>query len=155
MSYLRYVHWVATKHVLRFLHGIVCYGLRYTFVGCMRLFDYTYLDWARSAVDQKSTSSYCFNMGSTMISWSRKKQGLAELSTIKAEYIATSDANKESIWICNLLVGLVQDVLEMKIIHCDNQIYVKLSENPANHDRSKNIEMQYHYLEDMFQKGTI
>ena len=68
------------------------------------------------------------------------------LSTAKAEYIVASDASKESIWIHNLLAGLFGDVLETTVIHCDNQSCVKLSENPIFHNRSKHIEMSYHYL---------
>ena len=68
MSDPRHVHWVATKHVLRYLCGMIGYGLRYTFVGGVRLSDYTDSNWAGSTVDRKSTSGYCFSMGFTMIS---------------------------------------------------------------------------------------
>lgn len=51
MSELRHMHWVATTHVLIYLHGIVGYELRYTYVGGVRLFGYTYSDWASSTVD--------------------------------------------------------------------------------------------------------
>ena len=77
------------------------------------------------------------------------------LSTVEGEYIAASDASKEAISLRKLLAGLFGDVLETTIIHCDNQSCVKLSENPVFHDRSKHIEMRYHYLRDMVQKGTI
>ena len=73
MSDPRHVHRVAAKHVLRYLRGTVGYGLKYTSVGGVRLFGYTDSNWAGSAVDRKSTSGYCFSMGSTMISWSNRK----------------------------------------------------------------------------------
>ena len=68
------------------------------------------------------------------------------LSTAEAKYIAASDVGKEAIWLRKLLAGLFGDVLEMTVIHCDNQSWAKLSENPIFHDRSKHIEMRYHYL---------
>ena len=43
----------------------------------------------------------------------------------------------------------------MTVIQCDNQQCVKLSENTVFHDRLKHIEMRYHYLQDMVQKGAI
>jgi hypothetical protein len=39
MVELRHFHWVATKHVLRYLHGIVGYGMRYDSGGEVRLQD--------------------------------------------------------------------------------------------------------------------
>jgi hypothetical protein len=38
---------------------------------------------------------------------------------------------------------------------CDNQSCIKLSENPVFHDRSKHIEIRYHYIRDMVQKGEV
>ena len=90
-----------------------------------------------------------------MISWSSRKQSSVGLSSAEAEYIAASDAGKEAIWLCKLLAGLFGEMLEMTIIHCDNQSCVKLSENPMFHYRSKHMEMRYHYLRDMVQKGAI
>ena len=39
--------------------------------------------------------------------------------------------------------------LNTTCIHCDNQSCVKLSENPVFHDKSKHIEIKYHYIKDM------
>ena len=41
MCELRQMHWVATKHVLRYLHGTVGYGLRYTSNSNMMLVGYS------------------------------------------------------------------------------------------------------------------
>jgi hypothetical protein len=97
MTELRQIHWVATKHILRYLRGTITYCLRYTFSGGSFLHGYADVDWAGSPVDQKSTCRYCFNLGSTMISWSIRKQGSIAQSTPVAEYIAANDASKEAI----------------------------------------------------------
>ena len=41
------------------------------------------------------------------------------------------------------------------MIFCDNQSCVKFSENPVFHDRSKHIDMKYHYIRDIIQKGFV
>ena len=115
MSDLRHVHWVASKHVLRYLSGMIGYGLRYTSIGGVKLSGYTDSDWVGSAVDQKSTSGYCFSMGSAMISQSRRKQIIVALSTAEPKYIVASDAGKEAIWLRNLLAYLFGDVLERQL----------------------------------------
>ena len=40
-------------------------------------------------------------------------------------------------------------------IYCNNQTCVKLSENPVFHDKSKHIEVKYHYIRDMVQRGQV
>jgi hypothetical protein len=48
--------------------------------------------------------------------------------------------------------GLFQERLETIVIHCDNKSCLKLIENPVFHDRSKHIEMKYHFIRDMVQR---
>jgi hypothetical protein len=45
--------------------------------------------------------------------------------------------------------------MEPTIIHCDNQSRINISKNHVFHDRSKHIEMRYHYVWDMVQKKIL
>ena len=63
MSDLKHIHWVAAKHVLRYVRGTITYGLRYTSSSGVLLAGYDDSDWAGSVVDWKSTSGYYFSMG--------------------------------------------------------------------------------------------
>jgi hypothetical protein len=155
MTEPRQRHWVATKHILRYLRGTITYGLRYTSSGGLFLHGYADVDWAGSPVDRKSTSRYCFSLGSAMISWSSRKQGSIAQSTTEVEYIAASDASKEAVWLRKLVSGLFGDKLETTVVHCDNQSCIKLTENPVFHDRSKHIDMRYHYIRDLVQRKTV
>jgi hypothetical protein len=152
MSEPRHKHWITTKHVLRYLRGSIAYGLRYISSGGVLLHGYVDLDWVGSSLDRKSTSRYCFSLGSTTISWSSKKQGSIAQSTTEEEYITTNNASKEAVWLRKLLFGLFQERLETTVIHCDNQSCLKLTENSVFHDRSKHIEMKYHFVRDMVQR---
>jgi hypothetical protein len=67
------VHLVATKHVIRYLKGTLDYGLRYVTYHEFMLYGYSNLDWVDNILDRKSTSTYCFNLGSSMVSWSGRK----------------------------------------------------------------------------------
>jgi hypothetical protein len=151
----KHIHMVAAKHILRYARGTIAYGLRYTSSGGVMLHGYTDSDWMDSTVDWKSTFGYCFSLGSTMISWSSRKQGSIAQSTAEAEYIAASAANREAVWLRKLLSDLFSAELEPTVIHCDNPSCINLFENPVFHDRSKHIEMRYHYVRDMVQKNIL
>ena len=45
--------------------------------------------------------------------------------------------------------------MDATCIHCDNQSCVNLLENPMFHDKSKHIEIKYHYIWDMVQRGIV
>jgi hypothetical protein len=119
------VHLVATKHVMRYL------------------------------MDKKNTSRYCFSLGSTMTSWKSRKQSSIALSTTEAEYIAACSAICEAIWLQKLLIGPFNLEMEDTLILCDNQSCITMIENPVFHDKTKHIEIQYHYIRDMVQKGAV
>jgi hypothetical protein len=80
----RHVHWIAVKHVLKYLRGTIGYRLRYVSDGEMKLQGYTDSDWVWSTMDWKSTSGCCFSLVSCVISWLSMKQTLVALSKIEA-----------------------------------------------------------------------
>eukprot|EP00253_Pinus_taeda_P001424 PITA_01424 len=112
-------------------------------------------DWARSSVDRKSTSGYCFNIGSGMTSWCNRKQKPVALSSSEAEYMAANTTSFEAIWLKKLLVNLFRRNMEATKIMCDSQSCIKLSENLVFHDRSKHIDIQCHFVRDCVQRGAI
>jgi hypothetical protein len=76
------------------------------------------------------------------------------LITIEEKYIALNVEVREAVWLHKLMTDLFDHELD-PTIHCDNQNCVKLSKNPVFHDRSKHIEIKYHYIRDMVQRKTI
>ena len=53
---LRHVHLMVTKHAVKYLKGIVDYGIKYDMNLNINLEVYVDSDWAGSAIDRKSTS---------------------------------------------------------------------------------------------------
>eukprot|EP00253_Pinus_taeda_P026176 PITA_26176 len=151
----RKVHWVAAKHILRYLQGTMDYGLDYRQGDGVRLVGYTDSNWAGCASDRKSTSGCCFGLGSVVVSWFSRKQQSVALSSAEAEYMAASLASCEAIWLRKLLFGLFGQRLRPSVIYCDNQSCIELTENPVFHDRSKHIGIRYHFIRDYVQKGAV
>jgi hypothetical protein len=93
MVKLRQVHWITSKHALRYLRGTMEYGLRYIGGDGVDFQGHTDSDWEGSAVDRKRTSGCCFRLGSTMITWFRRKQTSVALDLVEVEYMAMSMAS--------------------------------------------------------------
>jgi hypothetical protein len=130
--------------VLRYLKGTLGHGLWYRSDHEFGLYGYPDSDWADSILGRKSTSGYCFSLGSSMVSWSSIKQSCVALNTIGVEYAAAYTVSREAVWLRKLLSGLFGLGLEATCIWCDNQSCMNLSKNPMLHDRSKHIEIKYY-----------
>ena len=53
------------------------------------------------------------------------------------------------------MVDLFGQELRPTIIHSDNQSCIRFFENPVFHDRSKHIEIIYHFIGDYVQRGVV
>lgn len=149
------VHWTTARHILRYMRGIVGYGLKYTRGDDVRLNGFTDADWASSSIDRKSTSGYCFSVGSRMISWCSMKQKSVALSSAEAKYMATNTDTWEAILLIKLLMSLFRKRMEATSIFCDHQSCIKLSENPIFHDQLKHIDIRCHFVRDCVQHGAV
>jgi hypothetical protein len=90
-----------------------------------------------------------------MVSWFSQKKKSVALSFAEAKYMAANQASCEALWLRKLLVGLFGVKLRPTMIYCDNQSCIKLSKNPFFHDKSKNIEILYHFIQDYVQRGEV
>ena len=64
----RQIHWIAAKHVLRYLRGTVGYDLQYNSDCDLRLQRFKDSDWSGCTTDRKSASRCSFSLGSALIS---------------------------------------------------------------------------------------
>ena len=72
---------MVVDHVVRYLKGIVEYGIKYAVNQNTNLEGYVDLDWAGSAIDRKSTLGCCFSMRSGVISCFSRKESCMTLRT--------------------------------------------------------------------------
>ena len=90
-----------------------------------------------------------------MISQFSKKQSSVALSTVEAVYIAACFVSCEAMWLQKLMSGLFDLELDTAVILCDEHSCIKMMENPLFHDKSKHVEIQYFYIQNMVHKGSI
>jgi hypothetical protein len=85
---LKESHLTAVKRILRYVNGIVNFGISFSRNTNLELVGYFDADWARNADDRKSPSGGCFYVGTNLVAWMSKKQNSISLSTAEAEYVA-------------------------------------------------------------------
>ena len=127
LSNPRKAHWEALKWIFRYLRGTskVCLS----FGGPKpSLEGYTDSDMAEDLDCRKSTSRNLFTFVGGAISWQSMLQKFVSLSTTKAEYIVSTEAGKDKLWMKRFLQEL--DLKQRDyIVHCDSQSAIDLSEN--------------------------
>ena len=97
------LHWTAVKRIFRYLAGTPNRGLWYGVQGTGDGF--TDANWA-SSNDRKSIGVYTFLLNGAAICWNCKKQSTVAVSSTEAEYMALTQAVKESLWLHAILQDL-------------------------------------------------
>ena len=69
--------------------------------------------------------------------------------------MVASQASCKALWLLKLLVDLFDQELRPTMIYYDNQSSIQLSKNHVFHDRSKHIEIIYHFIRDYVQRGFV
>ena len=117
---------------------------------------FTDADFAGDTDDRKSTSRYVFLFGGTVVSWLSKKQGCVAKYTMEAKYIACSTAVSNAIWIKCFVDGLKLDIQDRPVnVFCDNKSAISLIKSGANSSKGKHIDVNYHYIQDIVERGEI
>ena len=148
-------HWEAVKRVFRYVQGSKDYGLTFTRQGNNNPVGYCDADWGGCLDTRRSTTGYVFLMGGGAISWSSKRQSSVALSSCEAEYMAASQAGKEVVWLSNFLTELNVKITKPLEVYSDSQSALALMRNPVYHERSKHIDMKYHYVREQARQKNI
>ncbi|XP_014515533.1 uncharacterized protein LOC106773347 [Vigna radiata var. radiata] len=147
------LHLKATKRVVRYIKGTVNYGVKYYKVQNFKLFGFSDNDWASSLDDMKSTSGYCFSMGSSVFSWCSKKQEVVAQSTVEAEFILAVAAVNQVIWLRNILIDLGMKQDKCTKVFVDNQAAISISHNPIFNGKTKHFNVKLFHLREVQESG--
>ena len=114
--------------------------------------------WGASTVDRRSITGYNFQLSSTepLISWKSRKQQTVAWSTCEAEYVALANAVQEAKFLNQLCKDMKVSIKQGKsLIRIDNQGAMNLAKNPVHHQRTKHIDIKYHFIRLEIQEGRI
>ncbi|XP_021837772.2 uncharacterized mitochondrial protein AtMg00810-like [Spinacia oleracea] len=149
-------HMLVVKRIYRYLQGTVDYGL------CLRpgpdmsiMIAYSDADWAGCPDSCRSTTGYAIFLGGNLIFWRSKKQPTVSKSSTEAKYRVVAYTVQDTLWIRSLLAELRIVIRAPVKLFCDNVSASYLAVNPVQHDRSKHIKIDYHFVRERVAHGDL
>nr|GEV56688.1 putative copia-type protein [Tanacetum cinerariifolium]GEW15665.1 putative copia-type protein [Tanacetum cinerariifolium] len=138
------------------------YGLLYTSHGVLfktnghlNIQIFTDADWAGEKGNRRSTSGYFSLVGGNLVTWKSKKQKTVSLSSVEAEFRGIAKGLAEALWIRKLVSEIGFPPIESIRIMSDNKAAIKISENPVQHDRTKHVEVDRHFIKEKLEVVII
>ncbi|CAL8993798.1 unnamed protein product [Prunus brigantina] len=148
-------HRNAVDRILRYLKLAPGKGLMFSKNRDLEVVGYTDADWAGSITDRRSTSGYFTFVGGNLVTWRSKKQNVVSRSSAEAEYRGMAHGVCELLWIRRLLTELGFKPGKPMELHCDNKSAIDIAHNPVQHDRTKHVEVDRHFIKEKIEKKII
>nr|GEU30515.1 zinc finger, CCHC-type [Tanacetum cinerariifolium] len=86
---------------------------------------------------------------------SSQKQPIVALSSCESEFMAATAAACQALWLQRPLNALTSSKEEKVTIRVDNKSAIALMMNPLFHERSKHIDIRYHFIRECVEKNQI
>ena len=91
------------------------------------------------------------------MSWKSSKQPTTADLTTKAEYIASSDAAKEAVWLKKFItnLGIVPTISDPIPLLCDKNGAIAQAKDPSSHQKSMHILRHFHLIREIVARRDV
>ena len=148
------IHIEAVFKILHYLKSTPSKGIQCQKAGGTRLEAYTDVDWVGSIIDQRSTSSYCTFLGGNLVTWRSKKQLVVAKSSVEAKFRSMAHGIYE-LWMKIILTDFRVRWEGSMRLYRDNKSTISISHNPIQHDRTKHIEVDQHFIKEKLDSRLV
>ncbi len=148
-------HLQAVERILQYLKATPGRGLLFKRGEKLTLEAYTDADYAGSVSDRRSTSGYCTFLCGNLVTWRSKKQNVVARSSAEAKFRAMAHGICELLWMKIILDDLKVNYEGSMRLFCDNKSAISIAHNPIQHDRTKHIEIDRHFIKEKLDCGLI
>jgi len=149
------IHLQAALRIVQYLKGTPGRGILFERNGNANLEAYTNADYAGSIVDRRSTTGYCTFLGGNLVTWRSKKQHVVARSSAEVEFRAMAQGICELLWLKIILEDLRIKSDDLTRLYCDNKSAISIAHNLVQHDRTKHIEVDRHFIKEKLDTGLI
>jgi Reverse transcriptase (RNA-dependent DNA polymerase) len=148
-------HMEAVMRIIRYLKGAPGRGIVFRKKQHLEVSGYSDADWADCVVDRKSTAGYFTFVGGNLVTWQSKKQNVVTLSSAETEFRGMVKCICEMLWLRKLLMEVGYGPQTEMNLYCDNKAAIDISHNPVQHDRTKHIEIDRHFIKEKLDARVI
>jgi hypothetical protein len=131
-------HRQAVKRIFRHLRHTPDFSLWYSASSSLALHGFSDADFAGCRLDRKSTSGTCQFLGSSLVSWSSRKQPSVAQSTSEAEYVAAASCCSQLLWITYTMSDFGEEYTHVPL-QCDSTSAISVAKNPVLCSKTKHI----------------
>ncbi|CAL0306193.1 unnamed protein product [Lupinus luteus] len=133
-------HWKMVKTILKYLRKTKDQFLIYGDFE-LKLKGYIDASFTSDKNDSKYVSGYVFTFNGGAVSWKSFKQATVAYSITEVEYIAASEAAKETVWMKKFIskLGVVPSIEEPIPLLCENNGAIAQAKESRSHQKSKHI----------------
>jgi hypothetical protein len=140
-------HWEGAKRVLKYLGMTKDFWLRYEQGnGEVTLSAYVDADFGGCKETRKSTTGFVIMLGNGAVMWRSRKQVTVALSSAEAEYVAASEAVRSIIWLRSILAEIGFEQKGPTTVFENNNACIAIGSNLETKERSKHIDIKYHFV---------
>ncbi|KAJ1253553.1 hypothetical protein BS78_K236100 [Paspalum vaginatum] len=150
----RLSHRQAMKRIIRYLKYTPELGLWFSSAALLSLRGYSDADFVGCRLERKSTSGTCQFLGSSIVSWSSRKQSSVATSTTEAEYFAAASCCSQLLWMKSTLSDFGLSFRKIPLL-VDSTSAISVAKNPILNSRTKHIDVRFHFFGDHYEKGDI
>ncbi|KAJ1254455.1 hypothetical protein BS78_K061300 [Paspalum vaginatum] len=150
----RLSHRQAVKRIFRYLKYTLELRLWFSSASLLSLRVYSDAAFVGCPLERKSTSSTYQFLGSSLVSWSSRKQSSVATSTTEAEYIAAASCNSQLLWTKSTLSDFGLSFKKIPLL-VDSTSAISVAKNPVLYSRTKHIDVRFHFLRDHYEKGDV
>ena len=120
------IHSQKCKRTLIYLQGTLHYGVFYSSNAIVSLSGYPNYDCLGDRYDRWSSVGYIFQLGSSSISWAKKKVKTLSLFACEVDYRASIEVAKEEVCLWHVLTEIGTVLKSSTMLKCDNQGAIQL-----------------------------
>lgn len=128
--------------MIRYVKGTTDFGVKFTRSKEFKLIGFSDNDQGGSVDDMRNTSGQCFTLGSSVFSWSLKKQETVSQSTTEAEFVVATTTVNKALWLRKILLDLELEQKDSTKILVDNQAAIAISHSPVFHGKTKHFNIK-------------